>query len=100
MATSPVKPNPLTTKTVIYTPPATSLTPDPEDIPKNNSEMGSPPAAHMTTVDSVDHMMTDITHDEMAAGKRAADQYSQRRQAELDYGKRFAERRIARTQEK
>jgi hypothetical protein len=54
----------------------------------------------MSTADSADHMMTDITHDEMVAGKKAADQYSQRRQAELDYGKRFAERRIARTQEK
>ena len=70
----------------------------PEGLPQQDV-LGVAPQPHMAEPAKPDHMMTDITHDEMAAGKRASDYYSQRRQAELDYGKNFALRRIERIKE-
>jgi hypothetical protein len=70
----------------------------PEGLPKNDV-LGTAPTPHMSEPIKSDHMMTDITFDEMTAGKKASDYYSQRRQAELDYGKNFALRRVERIKE-
>jgi hypothetical protein len=86
----------------VYIPPLTSLTPDPEDIPKETEEsevLGSAPISQMAEPAPLDHMMTDITVEEMAAGKKAAEQYAKRREAEFNYGKKFAARRNARIME-
>jgi hypothetical protein len=70
----------------------------PEGLPKQTVS-GVAPKPHMAVPGQVDLRMTDITQEEMTAGKKASDFYSQRRQAELDYGGKFMERRMAKIKE-
>lgn len=83
----------------VYIPPLTSLTKDPPDIEEPEEVLGSAPAPQMAEQEPLDHMMTDITVAEMSAGKKAADQYAKRREAEFNYGRNFAARRNARIME-
>ena len=65
----------------------------PEGLPKQTVP-GAAPKPHMAAPAHPDLMMTDITQEELTAGKKASEFYAQRRQAELDYGAKFAERRM------
>lgn len=78
------------TETYTMPAPQTLTPPEPEPIVET---IGLPPTPHMAEPETTDLLMTDITVDEMEAGKQASTQYAKRRQAELDYGKNFLARR-------
>ena len=65
----------------------------PPKPPDQEQVIGEPPTPHMAEPEKPDLSMTDATLDEMEAGKKAADVYARRRQAELDYGKNFVSKR-------
>ena len=89
------------TKPVVdeFVPPLTSLT-NPDDVgkedpdnQKENQVLGEAPSPKMAPIGSEDQLLTDITMQEIAAGKQAAAQYERRRQAEFTYGKTFVAKR-------
>jgi len=79
------------TQESIYLPPLTSLT---QPVIKGEEVMGIQPDPKMAEPTPLSPLMTDITMEEMKAGKQASDQYARRRKAEMDYGKNFSARRL------